>query len=71
MKPVVDRLEEQTKGKLDVIRLNIQDPVGKQLAVEYNFEFTPTFIYFDAQGKEQLRMVGSLDSQKVLGLLGG
>ncbi len=71
MKPVVDRLEEETKGKLVVIRVNIQDPVGKQLAAEYNFEFTPTFIFFDAKGKQQLRMVGSLDTEKVLSLLSG
>ncbi len=69
MKPVVDGLEQQTKGKLIVIRVNIQDPVGKQLAVDYNFEYTPTFIFFDAQGKELWRMVGSLDTQKVLNSL--
>ncbi len=66
MKPVVDRLEQATRGRLIVIRLNIQDPVGKQLAAQYNFEFTPTFIFFDAQGHEQWRIVGSLDTQRVL-----
>ena len=71
MKPVVDGLEQETKGKLIVIRLNIQDPVGKQLAEQYNFEFTPTFIFFDARGKELWRSVGSLDTQKVLNSLHG
>lgn len=69
MKPVVDGLEKETKDRLVLIRLNIQDPVGKQLAAEYNFEFTPTFIYFDAKGNELYRMVGSLDTQKVLNSL--
>jgi thioredoxin-related protein len=66
MKPVVDRLEQETKGQLIVIRVNVQDPVGKQLAAQFNFEFTPTFIFFDSQGNELWRSIGSLDTQKVL-----
>jgi len=47
------------------IRLNIQETVGKELAPVYDFEFTPTFIFFDAQGNELWRTVGSFDPQKV------
>ena len=36
-----------------------------ELAPVYNFEFTPTFIYFDGQGNEVWRTVGSFDAQKV------
>jgi len=35
------------------------------LAPVYDFEFTPTFIYFDKDGKELWREVGSLDAQRV------
>lgn len=36
-----------------------------ELAPVYNFEFTPTFIFFDAQGNEVWRQVGEFDPQLV------
>ena len=65
MKPVVDGLEKEFAGKLLVIRLNIQETVGRELAPVYMFEYTPTFILFDAQGNELWRQVGGLDVERV------
>jgi thioredoxin-related protein len=71
VKPVVDRLEKEINSqvsnnkKVNFIRLNIQETVGMELAPVYNFEFTPTFIFFDAQGNEVWRTVGEFDAQKV------
>jgi thioredoxin-related protein len=65
MKPVVDELENELGDEILFIRLNIQEDVGRELAPVYDFEFTPTFIYFDEQGNEVWREVGSLDTQRV------
>ncbi len=65
MKPAVDRLEQELNGQLLIIRLNIQESVGRELAPVYNFEYTPTFIFFDAQGNEVWRQVGDLDVKRV------
>ena len=65
MKPVVDVLEQELGSKLLIIRLNIQESVGRELAPVYGFEYTPTFIFFDAQGNELWREVGSLDVERV------
>ena len=65
VKPVVDKVEAQFKGKLRVIRLDIQSPAGHALADRYRFQFTPTFIFFDGEGEEQWRAVGRLDPQQV------
>ncbi len=54
MKPVVDGLEQELAGQLLIIRLNIQESVGRELAPVYMFEYTPTFIFFDAQGRRTL-----------------
>lgn len=55
-----------TIGKpLHIVRLNIQEPVGRELAAAYGFEFTPTFIFFDAQGNELWRTIGSFDPQLI------
>ncbi|MGE5250974.1 MAG: thioredoxin family protein [Bacteroidota bacterium] len=65
IKPVVDELESGLAGRLRVIRLDIQQPAGRELAPVYRFAFTPTFIFFDAHGNELWRQVGTLDAQRV------
>jgi thioredoxin-related protein len=65
MKPIVDGIEEQFKDRLVVIRLDIQSQTGQTLAPLYGFQYTPTFIFFDFQGKELWRSIGKLDPAKV------
>jgi hypothetical protein len=65
MKPAVDRLEAELRGKLVVRRVDIQSDEGRQLVEQYRIEFTPTFILFDAAGKERWRGVGGLDAAAV------
>jgi thioredoxin-related protein len=65
MKPVVDRLESEFAGRLIVIRVNIQEKAGRQLAPVYGFQYTPTFIFFNASGVELWRQVGTLDAERV------
>ena len=65
MKPVVDRLEKELRGKLVVRRVDIQSAEGRKLASEYGIELTPTFIFFNTAGKEQWRNVGQLDAARV------
>jgi thioredoxin-related protein len=61
----VDELEGELGNQVLFIRLNIQESVGRELAPVYGFEFTPTFIFFDAQGNELWRSVGDFNAQKV------
>jgi len=65
MKPIVDGIEKQYQGKLVVIRLDIQSETGRSLAPLYGFQYTPTFIFFDPQGKELWRVIGQLDPARV------
>jgi thiol-disulfide isomerase/thioredoxin len=64
-KPIVDGLENDLGPKLHVIRINIQDQIGHELAPVYNFEYTPTYIFFDVNGNEVWRSIGEIDPQKV------
>jgi thioredoxin-related protein len=65
MKPIVDGIEKQYASRLFVIRVDIQSETGRTLAPLYGFQYTPTFIFFDAQGKELWRSIGQLDTTKV------
>ena len=64
-KPVVDRLEATSIGSLIVRRVDIQSDEGQKLAKEYDIEFTPTFVFLDAAGREQWRSVGRVDTARV------
>ena len=65
MKPVVDRVEKELRGRLVVQRVDIQSSEGRKLASQYGIEITPTFIFFDTAGSEQWRTTGQLDSVRV------
>jgi thiol-disulfide isomerase/thioredoxin len=65
VKPAVDRLEDELHDKLAVRRVDIQSAEGRQLARQYGIEFTPTFLFFDAAGKERWRWTGRLDAEAV------
>lgn len=61
----MDGLEKELSDKILIIRINIQSKVGRELLPVYDFEYTPTFIFFDGQGRENWRVIGELDPQKV------
>jgi thioredoxin-related protein len=61
----VDGLEAELGSKVHIVRVNVQDLVGRQLAPVYDFEYTPTYIFFDAQGRELWRTIGEIDPQRV------
>ncbi len=61
----MDGLEQELAGRLNIVRINIQEPVGRELAPVYDFEYTPTYIFFDARGQELWRTIGEIDPQKV------
>jgi thioredoxin-related protein len=69
MKPIVDGIESEHRGRLTVIRINVQEQEFQPLLARYNFQFTPTFILFDGEGRELLRSVGSIDAEEVRRIL--
>lgn len=69
MKPVVDKLENELGDELRVIRVNAQEEAGRTLAPVYMFEYTPTFLLFDAQGNVLMRQTGDLDTERVKALI--
>lgn len=65
MKPIVDGLEAELGDQIVIIRINIQQAIGRDLAPVYGIEFAPTFILFDSQGNESWRQIGGLDTDRV------
>ncbi len=65
----MDGLEAELGPRLHILRLNIQNSVGRELAPVYDFEYTPTYILFDASGHELWRSIGEIDPRRVRDLL--
>jgi thioredoxin-related protein len=61
----VDGIERELAGKLKVVRIDVQQNVGRELAPLYEFEYTPTYIFFDGQGSEVWRTIGEIDPRRV------
>jgi thioredoxin-related protein len=70
-RPVVDGIEREHQGRLVVLRLDVQDPVGAEIARRLDFRVTPTFIFFDAGGVELWRTFGAVDPLEVRRSLAG
>lgn len=62
----LDRIERQYAGRLIVLRVDVTQPAGRSAAQELGFQYTPTFIFFSANGDELWRNVGSLDENQIL-----
>jgi len=71
VRPVVDAVEREFAGALKVIRVNVQEPVGRQVAATYGLEFTPTFLLFDSEGRQVWRSVYRLDPAEIRPYLSG
>lgn len=65
MKPIVDGLESRYSGRLIVVRVDVTTALGREVGRALDFRYTPTFIYYDAQGQEEWRSVGSLDEKRL------
>ena len=62
MKPVVDGLKEQYKGKIDFFRWDPSvDQQGNDLANAVKAEYVPTFVFFNAKGEKVDMVVGGMD----------
>jgi thioredoxin-related protein len=64
-KPVVDRLERDLEGQVQVLRLNAWDSVGRELAARYGVRGVPTFFLFDGAGQMVHYQVGRLDADRI------
>lgn len=65
-KPVVDGLKREMEGQAQVLRLNVMDGVGGQLAARYNVRGVPTFVLLDGDGQLVLVQVGMPNRAEIL-----
>ena len=57
-------IKTEFSDELRVVSVDVQSALGHELVREYG-AFTPTFVFYDGQGKELWRSVGTIDAEKV------
>ncbi len=65
MHPLISDLEQQCKSGL-IVRVNVDDPTGRQLAAHYGVSMVPTFVSIDHAGGEVERIVGEQSKQRLI-----
>jgi thioredoxin-related protein len=65
--PIVNGLKQDWAGSVQVLQVNIHDRENRALTDRLDAQFTPTFLLFDAAGKEVWRSVGQIDPDEVKG----
>jgi thioredoxin-related protein len=51
MKPVVNGLEKEYAGRVEIEKLNISDPKTAEARTKYRFRAQPYFVLLDAEGE--------------------
>jgi thiol-disulfide isomerase/thioredoxin len=57
-RPSVDALERATRGRMAVVRVDIEAPAARLVVSRYGLRATPTYVLVDGQGAEIWRQVG-------------
>ena len=68
-KPVVDRLEREFEGQVQVLRLSVMDSVGGKLALRYGVRGVPTFVLLNGAGEIVLKQTGMPDRDAILAVV--
>ena len=69
IKPAVDKIKEDFKGRLKVIVYDTAKPEGAEKAAMFNIESTPTLIFLDEDGVEYFRSSSIRDPDIIAALI--
>ena len=66
MKPVVDRLEKQYKGKVEFRLVNVDtDQRGGELMQQFGTQYVPTFVFISSDGTTAGKRIGETSEQQM------
>ena len=66
MKPLVERLEQTYKGKVEVRKLNVEtDKAAIDLATKMGVQYVPTFVFVNSNGVSSKTVVGEMTEQNM------
>jgi thiol-disulfide isomerase/thioredoxin len=63
--PVMERLAQEVGHRLQILRVNVGEPVGLAIANRYDVTFTPTYVLLNGAGKKDEEFTLFLDRPRV------
>jgi len=66
MRPVMNWLERDAGHRLQILRINVKEPIGAEIADRYHVHFTPTFLLFNGSGTREEEFTLVLDRARVM-----
>ena len=66
MAPILEELQEEYKGRAEVIFIDVWDEANKGKAKAFKIMAIPTQIFYDKQGKEVFRHLGFMDKKAIV-----
>ena len=58
MAPIMEELEKKYKGKVDVIKVNVDLSQNRSIVIKYKVVSIPTFVFIDSEGKISNIVIG-------------
>jgi thiol-disulfide isomerase/thioredoxin len=66
MKPLVERLEQEYKDKVEFRKLNVEsDQAAIELANKMGIQYVPTFVFVNTNGVTSKSVVGEMTEQNM------
>jgi len=58
MAPIMEELEKKYKGKVEVIKVNVDLSQNRSIVIKYKVVSIPTFVFIDSEGKISNIVIG-------------
>lgn len=63
MKPVLEKLEKKYKGRVEIVRVDVDAPENNSLVIKYKIMSIPTFIFINSKGEVSKVIIGYRDME--------
>lgn len=63
MKPVLKELGKKYKGRVEIVRVNVDMPENNALVVKHRIVSIPTFIFINSKGEISKKIIGYSDME--------
>ncbi|HKK83590.1 MAG TPA: thioredoxin family protein [Atribacterota bacterium] len=69
MQPILEEIEKEYQGQVEVIFHDVKTPAGKPYIQEYQIRAIPTQVFLDKDGNEYFRHLGFFPKEEVIKVL--
>ena len=69
MQPIIEEIEKEYKGQVNVVFYDVRTPEGRPYAYKYKIRLIPTQVFLDKEGTEYFRHIGFFPKEELVKVL--